>query len=116
MALGPEGLLTESAQGSEMRCIKMSPTDVCSRLSLEDNRRAATLFVNLGQCLLNVPGPSREATIAALEAVEVSSSLFGCHYLSPDKRTMLKFIPILVMFALPKPEKTDAAAQRIPCT
>ncbi|EIE21271.1 hypothetical protein COCSUDRAFT_43570 [Coccomyxa subellipsoidea C-169] len=71
MALGPEGLLTESAQGSEMRCIKMSPTDVCSRLSLEDNRRAATLFVNLGQCLLNVPGPSREATIAALDAVEI---------------------------------------------
>lgn len=75
MALGPEGMNTGYIQGSGSACIKIGFREVGRFLSLEDNQRAATLLLNLAQTLLNVPGPLKQATIAASQAATVRHHL-----------------------------------------
>lgn len=71
MALGPEGIVTGSGHHIKQYSAKLHTEEACPLLSLEDNRRAATLLLNLAQTLLNLPSPSRQATKAALEAITV---------------------------------------------
>ncbi|KAK9902045.1 hypothetical protein WJX75_002373 [Coccomyxa subellipsoidea] len=68
MALGPEGM---AGQDRENNDITLDTEDACPLLSPEDNRRAATLLLNLAQALLNLPSPSRQATAAAAEAIRI---------------------------------------------
>lgn len=71
MALGPEGM---AGQDRENNDITLDTEDACPLLSPEDNRRAATLLLNLAQALLNLPSPSRQATAAAAEAIRASNN------------------------------------------
>lgn len=80
MALGPECIVTESGQHIKQHSAKLHTEEACPLLSLEeDNRRAATLLLNLAQTLLKLPSPSGQATKAALEAITV---LLHCILLS----------------------------------
>jgi hypothetical protein len=79
MVLGPEGIVTASAHHIKQHSAKLHTEEACPLLSLEDNRRAATLLLNLAQTLLKLPSPSRQATKAALEAITV---YFHCNLLS----------------------------------
>lgn len=73
MALGPEAM---AGQDRENNDITLDTEDACPLLSPEDNRRAATLLLNLAQALLNLPSPSRQATAAAAEAIRASNNQY----------------------------------------
>ena len=73
MALGPEGMATGCSKCNQKRCIELDSKSAAVLLSPEDNRRAATLFLNLAQTLLNLPRITwARAAAPALEAATVS--------------------------------------------
>ena len=73
LALGPEGLTKVRHTSRGKMGDHIYPADACLLIPLEDNRRAATLLLNLAQTLLNQDVSSELATAAAAEAVAVSS-------------------------------------------
>lgn len=75
MALTPDGMTIGANPDDEKACVKLNVKEACSQLSLEGNRKAAILFLNLAQTLHNQARPSREATLGALEAATASFSL-----------------------------------------
>lgn len=72
MALGPEGMATGCSTCKEKRCIELNSRSASTLLPLSDNRRAATLLLNLAQTLLNQASLSEDVTAAAVEAASVS--------------------------------------------
>ncbi len=73
MALGPEGMATGCSKCNQKRCIELDSKSAAVLLSPEDNRRAATLFLNLAQTLLKLPRITwARAAALALEAATVS--------------------------------------------
>ena len=72
MGLGPESVVIRPKSRSRDRSKELAAIFACTRFPIEDNRRAATLLLNLAQTLLNLASLSQHAAAAAIEAVTVS--------------------------------------------
>jgi hypothetical protein len=77
MALGPDGMATGCSTCKEKRCVELDSRSAATLLPLSDNRRAATLLLNLAQTLLNLASLSEDVSAAAVEAASVSHISFG---------------------------------------